>query len=120
MAANSGDILLVDDDPGLLRLLSIRLNAAGYDVRAVKNGETALEAVETQRPDLVITDLRMGVDPFYIFSFRVAKWIGDRLEPTVGSQLPPPPRDLEIARRSWQRILDPNVGVVPETLRAGP
>jgi two-component system response regulator GlrR len=59
VAATSGDILLVDDDPGLLRLLSIRLNAAGYDVRAVQNGETALEAVETQRPDLVITDLRM-------------------------------------------------------------
>ena len=59
MAAASGDILLVDDDPGLLRLLSIRLNAAGYDVRAVQSGEVALEAVETQRPDLVITDLRM-------------------------------------------------------------
>jgi len=59
MAATSGDILLVDDDPGLLRLLSIRLNAAGYEVRAVQSGEVALEAVETQRPDLVITDLRM-------------------------------------------------------------
>jgi two-component system response regulator GlrR len=59
MAAASGDILLVDDDPGLLRLLSIRLSAAGYDVRAVQSGEFALEAVETQRPDLVITDLRM-------------------------------------------------------------
>jgi two-component system response regulator GlrR len=59
MATTSGDILLVDDDPGLLRLLSIRLNAAGYDVRAVQSGEVALEAVETQRPDLVITDLRM-------------------------------------------------------------
>jgi two-component system response regulator GlrR len=59
MAATSGDILLVDDDPGLLRLLSIRLNAAGYEVRAVQSGEIALEAVETQRPDLVITDLRM-------------------------------------------------------------
>jgi len=59
MAASGGDILLVDDDPSLLRLLSIRLNAAGYDVRAVHNGEVALEAVETQRPDLVITDLRM-------------------------------------------------------------
>jgi len=59
MASTSGDILLVDDDPGLLRLLSIRLNAAGYDVRAVQSGEIALEAVETQRPDLVITDLRM-------------------------------------------------------------
>ena len=59
MADTKGDILLVDDDPGLLRLLSIRLNAAGYDVRAVQSGEIALEAVETQRPDLVITDLRM-------------------------------------------------------------
>lgn len=59
MAATSGDILLVDDDPGLLRLLSIRLNAAGYEVRAVQSGEVALEAVETHRPDLVITDLRM-------------------------------------------------------------
>ena len=59
MGATSGNILLVDDDPGLLRLLSIRLNAAGYDVRAVQSGEVALEAVETQRPDLVITDLRM-------------------------------------------------------------
>jgi len=59
MAATRGDILLVDDDPGLLRLLSIRLNAAGYEVRAVQSGEVALQAVETQRPDLVITDLRM-------------------------------------------------------------
>ena len=59
MTSTSGDILLVDDDPGLLRLLSIRLNAAGYEVRAVQSGEVALEAVETQRPDLVITDLRM-------------------------------------------------------------
>jgi two-component system response regulator GlrR len=59
VTATSGDILLVDDDPSLLRLLSIRLNSAGYDVRAVQNGETALEAVDTLRPDLVITDLRM-------------------------------------------------------------
>jgi len=59
VAVTKGNILLVDDDPGLLRLLSIRLNAAGYDVRAVQSGEVALEAVETQRPDLVITDLRM-------------------------------------------------------------
>ncbi len=59
MADTKGEILLVDDDPGLLRLLSIRLNAAGYGVRAVQSGEIALEAVETQRPDLVITDLRM-------------------------------------------------------------
>jgi two-component system response regulator GlrR len=57
--ARRHDILLVDDDPSLLRLLSIRLNAAGYRVRAVQDGENALEALESRRPDLVITDLRM-------------------------------------------------------------
>ncbi|MDX1430985.1 MAG: sigma 54-interacting transcriptional regulator [Gammaproteobacteria bacterium] len=59
MAARRGDILLVDDDPSLLRLLSIRLSAAGFRVRAVTDGEHALEALESRRPDLVITDLRM-------------------------------------------------------------
>ena len=54
-----GRILLVDDDPGLLRLLSIRLRAEHYDVEAVESGEAALGALPVFRPDLVITDLRM-------------------------------------------------------------
>ena len=37
-----GKILLVDDDPGLLRLLSIRLRAEGYDVEAVESAHKAL------------------------------------------------------------------------------
>ena len=54
-----GRILVVDDDPGLLRLLSIRLRAEGYDVEAVESAEAALGALPVFRPDLVITDLRM-------------------------------------------------------------
>jgi two-component system response regulator GlrR len=54
-----GRILLVDDDPGLLRLLSIRLNAEGYDIVAVESASEALAALPRFRPDLVITDLRM-------------------------------------------------------------
>ena len=54
-----GRILLVDDDPGLLRLLSIRLRAEQYDVEAVESAEEALGALPRFRPDLVITDLRM-------------------------------------------------------------
>jgi two-component system response regulator GlrR len=54
-----GRILLVDDDPGLLRLLSIRLRAEQYDVEAVESAEAALGALPRFRPDLVITDLRM-------------------------------------------------------------
>src|SRR5262250_1482194 len=52
-------ILVVDDDPGLLRLLTIRLRAEHYDVEAVESAAQALAASSRFRPDLVITDLRM-------------------------------------------------------------
>ena len=52
-------ILVVDDDPGLLRLLTIRLRAESYDVEAVESGSQALAASSRFRPDLVITDLKM-------------------------------------------------------------
>jgi len=55
----NGKILLVDDDPGLLRLLSIRLRAEGYDVEAVESAHKALAVLNRFSPDLVITDLRM-------------------------------------------------------------
>ncbi len=54
-----GKILLVDDDPGLLRLLSIRLRADDYEVEAVESAHKALGVLHRFRPDLVITDLRM-------------------------------------------------------------
>ncbi|MBT8103223.1 MAG: sigma 54-interacting transcriptional regulator [Gammaproteobacteria bacterium] len=54
-----GRILLVDDDPGLLRLLSIRLRAEGFEVEAVESAHKALATVNQFGPDLVITDLRM-------------------------------------------------------------
>ena len=54
-----GKILLVDDDPGLLRLLSIRLRAEGYEVEAVESAHKALGSLRQFSPDLVITDLRM-------------------------------------------------------------
>jgi len=56
---SKGKILLVDDDPGLLRLLSIRLRAEEYDVEAVESAQNALTALHHFSPDLVISDLRM-------------------------------------------------------------
>jgi two-component system response regulator GlrR len=52
-------ILVVDDDPGLLRLLTIRLRAENYEVEAVESAALALAAASRFRPDLVVTDLRM-------------------------------------------------------------
>lgn len=51
--------MVVDDDPGLLRLLTIRLRAENYEVEAVESAALALAALSRVRPDLVITDLRM-------------------------------------------------------------
>jgi two-component system, NtrC family, response regulator GlrR len=61
-------LLLVDDDPDLLRLLTIRLKANGYGVTAVESGQRALASISASRPDLVLTDLRMeGMDGMALF-----------------------------------------------------
>ncbi len=64
----SGELLLVDDDPDLLKLISLRLTSAGYRVRTADSGETALAALAVMRPSAVITDLRMpGIDGMQLF-----------------------------------------------------
>jgi len=61
-------LLLVDDDAALLRLLTIRLEAAGYTVIAVDSAERALAALAVELPQLVITDMRMpGMDGAALF-----------------------------------------------------
>lgn len=55
----SGNILLVDDDPDLRRLLSLRLESAGYGVTCAESVRDALGSLSRSHPDLVITDLRM-------------------------------------------------------------
>jgi two-component system response regulator GlrR len=52
-------ILLVDDDISLLKLLSIRLKSAGYEVETAENAHHALGRLAVFQPNLVITDLRM-------------------------------------------------------------
>ena len=65
---NHGDVLLVDDDPDLLKLISLRLTSAGYRVRTADSGETALATIAVERPATVITDLRMpGIDGLQLF-----------------------------------------------------
>lgn len=61
-------ILIVDDDPSLLKLLSMRLSAANYEVETAGNAHTALAKLPRCKPQLVITDLRMeGMDGLSLF-----------------------------------------------------
>ena len=56
----SEDILIVDDTPDNLRLLSQILTEQGYRVRAVTSGSRALASVEASLPDLILLDIRMS------------------------------------------------------------
>ncbi len=53
-------ILLVDDDPSLLKLLALRLRASGLEVETVQSAEQAIALIPTFLPHVVITDLRMN------------------------------------------------------------
>jgi len=60
-------ILIVDDEPDVLTTVSFRLKKSGYAVTAVDSGEAALEFLQTNRPDLLLLDLRMpGIDGYEI------------------------------------------------------
>ena len=54
-----GDILVVDDKPANLRLLSQTLSEKGYGVRTVTSGTRALESARSSPPDLILLDVRM-------------------------------------------------------------
>ena len=59
MARQSARLLLVDDDPSLLKLLGMRLTSEGYQVTTAASGPEALRLLQKDQIDLVISDLRM-------------------------------------------------------------
>ena len=52
-------ILVVDDEPALLRLMEFVLERQGYVMITATNGEEALEAARSNRPDLIVLDIMM-------------------------------------------------------------
>jgi DNA-binding response OmpR family regulator len=54
-------ILVVDDDPGVLRMSRLILATAGYEVQVACNGLEALENVARSKPDVLVLDLSMPV-----------------------------------------------------------
>ena len=67
-ASSNPNLLLVDDDKSLLRLLTIRLEGEGYEVTAVEDGQSALRKLQNESFDVVLSDLRMpGLDGLSLF-----------------------------------------------------
>ncbi|MBE9118723.1 response regulator [Lusitaniella coriacea LEGE 07157] len=55
----NADILIVDDTPDNLRILSTILTKQGYEVRKALNGQMAMTVVQTRSPDLILLDIMM-------------------------------------------------------------
>lgn len=69
-------ILMVDDDPMILRFMSANLQARGYKVTTALDGESALQMARELCPDLVILDVLMpGIDGFEVCR-RLREWSG--------------------------------------------
>jgi two-component system response regulator GlrR len=66
--ADGAAVLLVDDDPDMLRLLSMRLGGAGYRVVTAASAEAALARLAIERPQLVLSDVQLpGKDGLALF-----------------------------------------------------
>lgn len=60
-------VLIVDDDPEVVKLFSFVLRRAGYEVETAPGGEAALRQVGTSLPDLIVLDVMMpGLDGYEV------------------------------------------------------
>ena len=67
-------VLVVDDDPQLREALSRALQLDGYDVSTASNGVKALDAISTERPDVMVLDVMMP----YVGGLDVCRTLRDR------------------------------------------
>lgn len=74
MEPNFKKVLIVDDEPDILEIVSYNLKKEGYDIQTAKNGMEALDKVSTFKPDLVILDIMMpkmtGVEVCHILRLK--------------------------------------------------
>lgn len=71
-----GRIMVVDDEPDLLRLMEKILSKRGHEVIPVSSGRECLERVKTEKPDLILLDVMMPD----IDGWEVSKTLKDSLE----------------------------------------
>jgi DNA-binding response OmpR family regulator len=58
-SANGKKILIVDDEPNVIKSLAFVLSKEGYDVSSAVNGEDAMAKVQQSKPDLMFLDVMM-------------------------------------------------------------
>lgn len=64
-------ILIADDEPSIVAAVEFLLQRGGYEVHVARNGEEALELVESNHPDLVLLDVMMPLKSGYEVCTRI-------------------------------------------------
>ncbi len=69
-------VLLVDDDPAVLRLMTLTLRLSGYDVCVAEDGRKALDGLRECSPDVIVLDMQMPVmdGPTFYRRLRAEGW----------------------------------------------
>jgi len=66
-------ILVVDDEPDLVRALGMRLSSRGYEVMAAYDGVQAMSCIQKERPDLVLLDIHLPAGDGYKICERIRR-----------------------------------------------
>jgi len=61
MATNKKNIVLIEDDEGITRLIKFKLEKEGYEIKSFLNGEKVIEYLVRSKPALIISDVMMPV-----------------------------------------------------------
>jgi len=61
MMSDKNKILVVDDEPDILKVVTFILKKSGYDTFSAVDGKEALDMVKDKKPDLILLDLRLPV-----------------------------------------------------------
>lgn len=92
------NILMVDDEPHVIRVLKLSLEENGYLVTAAHNGEQALEKLKIELPDILITDIDMPRMNGKELCSRIQKEMPERTFPILVLT-----SKTEIEHREWTR-----------------
>lgn len=103
-------VLIVDDEPHVIRVLKLALSRIGVQVDEAYNGVSALEYLQSQRPDAVITDIDMPRMDGRTLCHRICELLPDRGFPIFIMTA-----RAEIEHRQWARSI-PNLTFMEKPL----